>query len=238
DSGADLDVQLNAALNITDRQNFVFNSSFVLSSSSCITPDGGKGDCKALSRCANYTDLGSRLDIPANVDFFRERLCRLLHRIVHVCCPSEIVSSESTQSKPLPDSSFETRQRPQNRTQPPSPPQPADPPRRRPDISSQPADPPRRRPDISSQPADPPRRRPDISSQPEEQPEESQPETEPEQPTQPELTPEEPQQPGQSPTESPPSFLPSDEECGLPRGPSRTPGDVIQKYPKNTVLPT
>ncbi|XP_042211831.1 venom protease-like [Homarus americanus] len=78
------DDELNSAM-VSVRQNFNPGPS---SSSSCVTPAGETGTCDSLGKCPVYLSLVSRIRQPHVSTFFRNRICRLLPRTVHVCCPS------------------------------------------------------------------------------------------------------------------------------------------------------
>ncbi|XP_068221686.1 venom protease-like [Palaemon carinicauda] len=72
-------------LNVTTRQNFNFPS--FSSSGNCFTPAGERGICGHLSQCRQFIPLVQQLKDHSVQRFFRERICRLFLRTVHVCCP-------------------------------------------------------------------------------------------------------------------------------------------------------
>ncbi|KAK7082524.1 hypothetical protein SK128_012282 [Halocaridina rubra] len=83
---SDIDEQLNAGLNITNRQNFFFPSPITFAAN-CRTPAGERGICGSLSQCPSFIPFLNQLTNPSVTLFFRQRICRLLFRTVHICCP-------------------------------------------------------------------------------------------------------------------------------------------------------
>ncbi|KAK7082521.1 hypothetical protein SK128_012279 [Halocaridina rubra] len=54
----------------------------------CVTPDGENGICGHISNCKFYEPYMEMMNQPTVLNYFRDRVCRLLSMEIHVCCPT------------------------------------------------------------------------------------------------------------------------------------------------------
>lgn len=85
-SPEDVNTRLAEVLETSNRNSF--NSpSTTTNSISCTSPNNEPGICGPLSQCPLYIPLIHQLGDPATISFFRARICRILPRALHICCP-------------------------------------------------------------------------------------------------------------------------------------------------------
>ncbi|XP_042211832.1 venom protease-like [Homarus americanus] len=89
---------------VAERQNFNLGGD-----DSCFTPDNEPGRCGPLTDCPVYLPLARQLQQQDIINFFTSRICRLLFRTVHVCCPTNpnpLMPGGSIQISPRPTTSI------------------------------------------------------------------------------------------------------------------------------------
>ncbi|XP_068221668.1 venom protease-like [Palaemon carinicauda] len=93
--------RLAELLGVNVRNGLPPNSTPAAGSNDCTTPLQERGTCGPINQCQSFIPLLRQLGDTSTLSFLRGRICRLLPRTIHFCCPSSAPSTVGSSSGPI-----------------------------------------------------------------------------------------------------------------------------------------